>query len=87
MGLIPPVLVAFTCFRYLKQAIVDRNPMVASAALVSGIRLFQANPEIVKRWSNEVQEAVQARAALVQFHRLALLHQIQCSKQSGQVTY
>ncbi|KAF7049844.1 hypothetical protein CFC21_058308 [Triticum aestivum] len=61
--------------RYLKQAIVDKNPVVASAALVSGIHLLQANPEIVKRWSNEVQEAVQSRAALVQFHGLALLHQ------------
>ncbi|KAL6867553.1 hypothetical protein ACP4OV_015577 [Aristida adscensionis] len=62
--------------RYLKQAIVDKNPVVASAALVSGIHLVQANPEIVKRWSNEVQEAVQSRAPLVQFHGLALLHQI-----------
>ncbi|KAL2460142.1 Coatomer subunit gamma [Abeliophyllum distichum] len=43
---------------------------------VSGIHLLQTNPEIVKRWSNEVQEAVQSRAALVQFHALALLHQI-----------
>ncbi|OVA18689.1 Clathrin/coatomer adaptor [Macleaya cordata] len=62
--------------RYLKQAIVDKNPVVASAALVSGIHLLQSNPEIVKRWSNEVQEAVQSRAALVQLHALALLHQI-----------
>ncbi|XP_022970486.1 coatomer subunit gamma-2-like isoform X1 [Cucurbita maxima] len=62
--------------RYLKQAIVDKNPVVASSALVSGIHLLQTNPEIVKRWSNEVQEAVQSRAALVQFHALALLHQI-----------
>ncbi|KAG5247733.1 coatomer [Salix suchowensis] len=62
--------------RYLKQAIVDKNPVVASAALVSGIHLLQTNPEIVKRWSNEVQEAVQSRAALVQFHALALLQQI-----------
>ncbi|GKV42847.1 hypothetical protein SLEP1_g50210 [Rubroshorea leprosula] len=62
--------------RYLKQAIVDKNPVIASAALVSGIHLLQTNPEIVKRWSNEVQEAVQSRAALVQFHALALLHQI-----------
>ncbi|KAM1569285.1 hypothetical protein ACFX1Q_034518 [Malus domestica] len=62
--------------RYLKQAIVDKNPVVASAALVSGIHLLQTNPEIVKRWSNEVQESVQSRAALVQFHALALLHQI-----------
>ncbi|XP_075501702.1 coatomer subunit gamma-like [Primulina tabacum] len=62
--------------RYLKQAIVDKNPVVASAALASGIHLLQTTPEIVKRWSNEVQEAVQSRAALVQFHALALLHQI-----------
>ncbi|CAI0377270.1 unnamed protein product, partial [Linum tenue] len=62
--------------RYLKQAIVDKNPVVASAALVSGIHLLQTNPEVVKRWSNEVQEAVQSRAALVQFHALALLHQV-----------
>ncbi|GJX34574.1 coatomer subunit gamma-2, partial [Tanacetum coccineum] len=62
--------------RYLKQAIVDKNPVVASAALVSGIHWLKSNPEIVKRWSNEVQEAVQSRAALVQYHALGLLHQI-----------
>ncbi|XP_031256094.1 coatomer subunit gamma-1-like [Pistacia vera] len=61
---------------YLKQAIVDKNPVVASAALVGGINLLQTNPEIVRRWSNEVQEAVQSRAAVVQFHALALLHQV-----------
>ncbi|KAL1203657.1 Coatomer subunit gamma [Cardamine amara subsp. amara] len=62
--------------RYLKQAIVDKNPVVSSAALVSGLHMLKTNPEIVKRWSNEVQEAVQSRAPLVQFHGLALLHQI-----------
>ncbi|KAL5987058.1 hypothetical protein ACLOJK_041054 [Asimina triloba] len=62
--------------RYLKQAIVDKNPVVASAALVSGVHLLQTNPEIVQRWSNEVQEAVQSRAALVQFHALELLQQL-----------
>lgn len=29
--------------RYLKQAIVDKNPVVASAALVSGIHILQVN--------------------------------------------
>ncbi|XP_010437613.1 PREDICTED: coatomer subunit gamma [Camelina sativa] len=62
--------------RYLKQAIVDKNPVVSSAALVSGLHLLRTNPEIVKRWSNEVQEGIQSRSALVQFHALALLHQI-----------
>ncbi|EFJ08461.1 hypothetical protein SELMODRAFT_185391 [Selaginella moellendorffii] len=62
--------------RYLKQAVVDKNPVVASAAIVSGIHLLQTNPEIVRRWSNEVQEAVQSKNPLVQFHALALLRQI-----------
>ncbi|CAK9858868.1 unnamed protein product [Sphagnum jensenii] len=62
--------------RYLKQAVVDKNPVVSSAALVSGIHLLQSNADIVKRWTNEVQEALQSKAPLVQFHALALLHQI-----------
>ncbi|KAL1215745.1 Coatomer subunit gamma [Cardamine amara subsp. amara] len=62
--------------RYLKQAIVDKNPVVSSAALVSGLHLLKSNPEIVKRWSNEVQEGIQSRSSLVQFHALALLQQI-----------
>jgi coatomer protein complex subunit gamma len=36
--------------RFLKQSIVDRNPAVASAALVSAIHLFNLNKEVVKRW-------------------------------------
>lgn len=62
--------------RYLKQAVVDKNAVVASAALVSGMHLLQTAPEIVKRWSNEVQEAVQSKNPLVQAHSLALLHMI-----------
>lgn len=31
--------------RYLKQAVVDKNPVVASAALVSGSHLFQVRCE------------------------------------------
>jgi hypothetical protein len=30
--------------RYLKQAIVDKEPYVASAALVSGVHLMKASP-------------------------------------------
>lgn len=33
--------------RYLKQAIVDKNPVVASAALVSGIHLLQVSSSYV----------------------------------------
>jgi coatomer protein complex subunit gamma len=40
------------------------------------MHLLQTAPEIVKRWSNEVQEAVQSKNPLVQAHSLALLHMI-----------
>jgi coatomer protein complex subunit gamma len=62
--------------RYLKQAVVDKNAVVSSAALVSGIHLLNVNADIVRRWSNEVQEAVQSKNPVVQFHALGLLHQI-----------
>lgn len=52
--------------RYLKQAIVDKSPVVASAALVSALHLLANNVEIVKRWVNEIQEAAQNKNNMVQ---------------------
>lgn len=40
--------------RFMKQAIVDKNHTVASAALVSCFYLLGLNKDILKRWSNEV---------------------------------
>eukprot|EP01041_Mallomonas_annulata_P000651 gene651-1260_t len=62
--------------RYLKQAIVDRNAFVASSALMSGLRLFNTCPEVVRRWINEVQEAVNSSSDMVQYHALSLLYKI-----------
>jgi coatomer protein complex subunit gamma len=62
--------------RYLKQAIVDRNAFVASSALMAGARLFKTSPEVVRRWVNEVQEAVNSSSEMVQFHALSLLYKI-----------
>ncbi|KAI3388033.1 hypothetical protein SNEBB_007195 [Seison nebaliae] len=62
--------------RYLKQAIVDRSPAVASAALTSTLRLGQSAPDIIKRWLNEVQEACSSDDAMVQYHALGLLYQM-----------
>ncbi len=62
--------------RYLKQAVVDKNAVVSSAALVSGIHLLSVNADVVRRWSNEVQEAVNSKNPVVQFHALGLLHSI-----------
>lgn len=62
--------------RYIKQAIVDRNAFVASSALMSGLRLFRTCPDIVRRWINEVQEAINSSNDMVQFHALSLLYMI-----------
>jgi coatomer protein complex subunit gamma len=63
--------------RYMKQAIVDRNPSVSSAALVSALHIFQRGAiEIVKRWVNEAQEAVSSDHFMVQYHAIGLLYHI-----------
>lgn len=62
--------------RYVKQAIVDRNAFVASSSLMAGLKLFQSCPDIVRRWNNEVQEAVNSSCNMVQYHALALLYKI-----------
>lgn len=62
--------------RYMKQAIVDKNHSVSSAALVSSLHLMQISPEVVKRWVNEAQEAVNSDSVMVQYHALGLLYRI-----------
>ena len=61
--------------RYLKQAIVDKQPLVASAALVAGMKLMKSNPDVVKRWVNEINQAANDKSAhMVQYHALSLLY-------------
>jgi coatomer protein complex subunit gamma len=62
--------------RYLKTAIVDKNPFVASSALVCGVTLTRTVPDVVKRWVNETQETVQSKHQMVQFHALALIYEL-----------
>jgi coatomer subunit gamma len=63
--------------RYLKQEIVDRNPVVASAALVSGQQLILHNKgDVVRRWVNEVTQALEHPSPMVQYHALGLLYLI-----------
>lgn len=62
--------------RYLKQAIVDKNAPVSSAALVSSLHLLQPNFDVVKRWVNEAQETLSSENVMVQYHGLGLLYHI-----------
>lgn len=65
--------------RYMKQAIVDRNPAVSSAALVSSLHLTKIANDVVKRWVNEAQEAVNSDNIMVQYHALGVLYHIRKS--------
>lgn len=60
----------------MTQAIVDRNPVVSSAALVSSLHLAKTVPDCVKRWANEAKEALNSDNIMVQYHALGLLYQI-----------
>lgn len=63
--------------RFIKQAIVDKDPAVSSAALVSAIHLFhKGNKDIVRRWVNEVQEALNRPGGQIQYHALGLMYLI-----------
>ena len=64
--------------RYIKQAVVDRNSLIASSALVSANQMVNEAPkrDIVRRWVNEIQEAVNGRVEMVQYHALSLLYNI-----------
>lgn len=58
---------------------MDKAAVVASAVLVSALHLLGHNAEIVKRWTNEIQEAVQSKHTMVQFHGVALLHALRAN--------
>ncbi|KAF8323388.1 Coatomer, gamma subunit [Clavulina sp. PMI_390] len=49
--------------RFYKTAIVDKNPSISSAALVSSYHLFPVAKDVIKRWVNEAQEAVSGKSA------------------------
>lgn len=63
--------------RLIKQSIVDQQPYVASAALVSGYHLLgsgaPANLDVVKRWSTEIGDALNSPSPMVQYHALGLM--------------
>ncbi|EDW23975.1 GL23633 [Drosophila persimilis] len=65
--------------RYMKQCIVDKNAAVSCAALVSSLRLATTAGDVVKRWANEAQEAMNSDNIMVQYHALGLLYHIRKS--------
>jgi len=64
--------------RYIKQAVVDRNSLISSSALLSANQMVNdsAKRDVVRRWVNEVQESVNGRSEMVQYHALSLLYNL-----------
>ncbi|KAG9038837.1 coatomer subunit gamma [Tulasnella sp. JGI-2019a] len=54
--------------RFFKAAIVDKNPSIASSALVSSYHLFPSAKDVIRRWVNEAQEAVNAKTSTSYFN-------------------
>ncbi|KZT33683.1 coatomer subunit gamma [Sistotremastrum suecicum HHB10207 ss-3] len=49
--------------RFFKTAIVDKNPSISSAALVSSYHLYPVSKDVIKRWANEAQEAINSKSS------------------------
>ncbi|GAC99544.1 clathrin binding protein [Pseudozyma hubeiensis SY62] len=49
--------------RFFKSAIVDKNTSISSAALVSAYQLQIAARDVVRRWGNEAQEAINSKSS------------------------
>ena len=47
--------------RYLKTAIIDKNYAISSAALLAGTQILSINPEIVKKWANEILDRLNSK--------------------------
>uniref|UniRef100_A0A6V3PUR7 Coatomer subunit gamma n=1 Tax=Lotharella globosa TaxID=91324 RepID=A0A6V3PUR7_9EUKA len=62
--------------RFMKQAIIDKDPYVVSAALLAGNHMLKSGADSIKRWSSEVQEALNNPSPMVQLHALLLLFKL-----------
>ncbi|KAK9466254.1 adaptin N terminal region-domain-containing protein [Lipomyces arxii] len=52
--------------RLIKTSIVDKHPIVSSAALISSYHLLPVSRDVVRRWTNETQDTVLAQKVFPQ---------------------
>lgn len=60
--------------RYIKQAVVHKNPCVASSALLCALYLYNIAPEPVRHWISEINQSLSYEDEMVQYHGLLLLY-------------
>ncbi|KAI3622242.1 coatomer subunit gamma [Moniliophthora roreri] len=49
--------------KFFRSAIIDRNPSISSSALIASYHLFPFAKDVVKRWVNEAQTAVDSKTS------------------------
>lgn len=69
--------------RYIKQAIVHKNPTVASSALLCGLYLYSISPEIIRRWVSEINQYSTYEDEMVQYHGLLLSYAMKQNDRLG----
>lgn len=52
--------------------------------MLGGLQIYRMSPEIVRKWSSEVQERLNSKYPQNNFHALVLLHEI---KKTDKVTF
>jgi coatomer protein complex subunit gamma len=72
--------------RLIKTAIVDKNPSVSSAALVSSYHLLPVARDVVRRWQSETQEAASSSKQSTGFLGFSSHAQPQAISQSNYMT-
>lgn len=47
--------------RFIRQSIIDSDPTVAVASLISTYQLYPRNQEIINRWSGEIRDSISGK--------------------------
>lgn len=58
------------------KAIIDKNYAISSAALLSGMQLLSNHDDLVRKWSNEINDRLNSKNINNHYHALILLHEI-----------
>lgn len=72
--------------RFLKQAMGDRSELLASAALVTGMHLYEeGSREVVRRWGPEIQQTLNSAPSksTTQYHALGLAYLVKQGDRMG----
>jgi coatomer subunit gamma len=81
MSIVPSAVIIVTSS--LTKDMTGDSSFSSEGALTSSIHLMRRSPEIVKRWVNKVQEAVNHENIMIQYPALGLLYQIRRTDKHG----